>query len=71
MGLIFTWVTSLFLYVFITNQREKDEPISAVFIQEDPDNLFDLSIFTCAWRFLQERIIGVDLKHAAYEWGVH
>lgn len=52
MGLIFTWVTSLFLYVFITNQREKDEPISAVFIQEDPDNLFDLSIFTCAWRFL-------------------
>lgn len=25
MGLIFTWVTSLFLYVFITNQREKDE----------------------------------------------
>lgn len=71
MGLIFTWVSSLFLYVFITNQREKDEPISAVFIQEDPDNLFDLSIFTRAWRFLQERIIGVDLKHGAYEWGVH
>lgn len=32
---------------------------------------FLISIFMFAWRFLQERIIDVGLKHGAYEWDVH
>lgn len=32
---------------------------------------FLISIIICAWRFRQERIIGVDLKHGVHEWRVY